>query len=157
VRTVFIVVLLLAGSMGAILNANPVLLYDVTSAGSEYQYNHLLSGVSLLQDQELDIAFAPALYGQVSNGASPAGYDLLLFQPNDPPGAAGEYSLLALTNNPTTVGTFSVDFTYLGPGAPPAQQFFIYNDSTDTLQLPASGVASDSAPEPSSCGCAVSE
>jgi hypothetical protein len=154
VRTLFIVVLLLAGPMDAILNADPVVLYDVTSTGGEYQYNYLLSGVSLLQNQELDIAFDPALYGQISDGVSPAGYDLLLFQPNEPPGASGDYSLLALTNNPTTVGTFSVDFTYLGTGAPPAQQFFIYDDNTDPLQLLASGVAtevaSDPVPEPSS-------
>ena len=36
---------------GAILNANPVVLYDVTSVGSNYQYNYSLSGVSLLQNE----------------------------------------------------------------------------------------------------------
>jgi len=137
--------------MDAILNANPVVLYDVTNAGSEYQYNYFLSG-ALSQNQELDIAFDPALYGQISDGVSPAGYDLLLFQPNVPPGATGEYSLVALTNSPTTVGVFSVDFTYLGSGAPPAQPFSIYTNSSQPQPETTGttfGVASDPVPEPS--------
>jgi hypothetical protein len=148
VRTVCIFVLLLAGSVGAILNANPVVLYDVTSAGN-------LSGGSLSQNEELDIVFDRALYGQILDGVSPAGYDLLLFQPNAPPGATGEYSLVALTNNPATVGTFSVDFTYLRSGSPPAQQYSIYQSSSQsTGQL---GPLLIQLPSRQAYGCGVSE
>jgi len=151
-QSLVVAILLLAGSLG-LLTADPIITYHVTSIAGGYQYNYSFSGLSLLNNQELDISFDPALYGQISNGVAPGGYDLLLFQPNVPPAAPGEYSLLATVDNPTTVGTFSVQFTYLGPGAPSSQNFAIYDDNAP-LHLLASGVtvagAPPAIPEPSS-------
>jgi len=159
-RIHIILFLLLAGSLQGLLNATPVVDYQVTSVGSNFQYNYSFSGLSLLNNQELDIFFNAALYGQISNGVAPVGYNLELFQPNVPAGSSGEYSLLATTNNPTTVGTFSVQFTYLGGGVPPSQLWQIYNDNTVPLSLLATGQTVDPnvIPEPSSlwlCGAGM--
>src|SRR5438270_1746320 len=112
---------LLAGNLGA---AN--VSFQITNLGQNlYQYNYTVSGIQFQVNQELDIRFDPSLYGTLSNGIAPAGFDLLLLQPNNPPGTFGDYSAMALLSNPSLSGTFSVDVRYLGAGAPGSQQFFI--------------------------------
>ncbi len=100
--------------------------FDVTSLGSnEYSYSYGVSDVTLQANQELDIEFDPHLYGSLSSGVAPSGFSLLLFEPNQPLGALGDYSALAVLNNPSLAGTFSVDFSFIGSGQPGAQAFFI--------------------------------
>jgi hypothetical protein len=138
-RRAAIVLPLLAAWGAPALHASTVINYSVgvlgTTGGGDtlYRYTYTLSGIAFMQNQELDIEFDPTVVGELSNGVSPAGFDLLLLQPNDPTGAPGEYSLLALVNNPSLAGTFSVDFTFHGPGVPGIQQFFLFDDS----QVPA--------------------
>jgi hypothetical protein len=121
--------LFIGGALAPPIVAAPIITYSLSTVGSLYQYTYTISGYSFAANQELDIDFDPALYGTLSNGVAPSGFDLLLFQPNNPPQAFGEYSALALTNNPSLIGTFSVEFTYLGSGVPQAQTFNIYDDN----------------------------
>lgn len=111
-RTISTLLILISGATATTLNAGPIITYQVSTAGSLYRYTYALSGFDFLTNQELDITFDPLLYGPLSNGVATAGYSLLLFQPNDPPSAQGDYSLLATTNHPSTTGIFSVDFQY---------------------------------------------
>ena len=100
--------------------------YQVTTNGLTGTYRYFVSGfvanqpcpnnMALQCRNELDILFDSAIFGQLSNGVAPAGFDLLLFQPNNPPQAPGVYSALATVNNPSLAGTYSVDFT-TNPGA----------------------------------------
>ena len=157
-RSLIIPALLLAGSAGGVLRADPIVDYHVTSVGGDFQYSYSFSGLTLPNSWELDIYFDAALYGAIFNGVAPAGWNLMLFQPNVPVGSRGEYSLLATTDNPPTVGTFSVQFTYLGSGVPPSQLWEIYNDTNpNQVQFVTSGqtVNPGAIPEPSSlwlCG-----
>jgi hypothetical protein len=72
---------------------------------------------------ELDIDFDPTVFSAISNGVAPAGFDLALFQPNNPPSAPGDYSALALVDHVSLAGTFSVAFT-LVPGKLPGPQTY---------------------------------
>ena len=109
--------------------------YQVTTNGLTGTYEYFVSGFTALQpcpndpltqcSNEIDIQFDPAIFSQISNGVAPAGFDLLLFQPNDPPQAAGDYSALAVSSSPDLAGRFSVDFTLINPVVPDGQQFFI--------------------------------
>src|ERR1035437_5157974 len=86
-----IVVTMLAGLMAGNLRADPIIQYQVTDlGGTSYRYDYALSGFNLLANDEIVIEFDPALYGTLSNGVAPAGFDLMLFQRNQPPGASGE-------------------------------------------------------------------
>ena len=67
---------------------------------------------------ELDISFDPTVFTEISNGVAPPDFDLLLFQVNNPPGAQGDYSALAVVDHASLAGTFSVDFSYI-PGTIP--------------------------------------
>jgi hypothetical protein len=84
-----------------------------------------LSNIVLLQNQSFDIRFDPTRYGALSNGIASPGFDLVILQPNNPPGAFGDYDAMALTDNPPVGGPFRVDFVWLGPGQPGSQPFLI--------------------------------
>lgn len=122
----------------------------VTDLGvSSYRYTYILSGFSFLANQELDIQFDANLYSNLTNGVVGTGFDLVLLQPNSPPGLPGDYSAMALIDNPPLDGPFSVDFTYLGEGMPGSQPYFInqYDDQGNFLGTLESGVSSP-IPEP---------
>jgi hypothetical protein len=150
------------------LSASPIVQYQVTASGTIDTYHYFVSGVDFLANQELDIQFGQTgqnnLFGQLSNGKAPAGFDVLLFQPNNPPQAPGDFSALALVDHPSLSGTFSVDVTLTGAGFPGPQFFTISQfDSNGTfVSLLASGSTqlegSSAAPEPASflpCGVAL--
>jgi len=88
-----------------------------------YQYN--VTGLALLANQELDLRFSPALYSNLTNAVAPAGFSTALFQPNNPPGAFGDFSAFTTTNMPNVTGPFSVDFIFRGAGTPGSQPFLI--------------------------------
>jgi hypothetical protein len=105
--------------------------FEVTDLGLDssgdplFRYTYVLSGLPLTQFTEVDLRFDPDLYGTLSNPVAPADYDVLVLQPNNPPGVPGDYKPLSLVPNPTQAGLFSVDFTFFGPGPPGSQPFFI--------------------------------
>jgi hypothetical protein len=116
--------LLAAVSAGRLAAAN--VAFQITSLGSNnYRYDYAVSGIQFQMNQEFDLRFDPALYSTLSNGVAPAGFDLLLLQPNNPPGVSGDFSAMALVNNPSLSSGFRVDVVYLGNGTPGAQPFFI--------------------------------
>jgi hypothetical protein len=88
-------------------------------------YSYFVSGITLQANQELDLQFAPNLFGTLSNGIAGKGFELLLLQPNNPPGTFGDYGLLALANNTGYTGSFGVDFVFLGAGEPGPQPYSI--------------------------------
>jgi hypothetical protein len=150
---------LFAGLVGGSLSASSI-TYDIinlnTVNGSNqplYRYVYHLLGVSLQQNQALEISFEVARYAALSNGvpANPnANFDLLLFQPNSPPGSDGLYSLLAKINNPSMAGAFSVDVAML-PGIIPNTLNFAINQygagGTGSPTLVEAGTA-QATPEP---------
>ena len=160
-------ILLLSALLTVSLSASPILQYQVTTNGTTGTYHYFVSGFDFLANQELDIQFGQLgsanLFGVLSNGKAPAGFDLMLFQPNNPPQAPGDYSALALVNHPSLTGTFSVDFTLTGTGVPGPQSFTIsqFDSNGMFVSLLASGTTQlegSGAPEPASflpCGVAL--
>jgi hypothetical protein len=112
-----------AGVIQYVLDPPPAPPSGVTTEAESYEY--LISGFSLKANQELDIQFDPTLFASIFNGVAGPGFDLLLLQPNNPPGTPGDYSALALVDSPSWTGTFSVDFRPSGAGVPGRQEFFI--------------------------------
>src|SRR3954453_12744053 len=96
--------------------------FQTTSLGtvngqSLFRNTYTLVDTALQTNQALDIDFDSALYGTLSNAQGPANFDILLLQPNNPPGAAGLFSGLALSNTQPPI-TFGVSFIFLGAGQP---------------------------------------
>ena len=179
--------ILLSGLLAFSLSAGTI-QYQLTSAGTTGIYQYVVSGFNFSANQPcvsdsvppgnpalecsdvLDIEFDPNVFSQISNGVAPTGFDVLLFQPNNPPQAPGDYIAEATVNQSSLNGTFSVDFALTGNGTPGSQQYSInqfdtaglfmgavpLNASGQTVGntvLPASGT-----PEPASlslCGAAL--
>lgn len=118
----------LAMSVGPLTAATITTISTVSTNGSGdsvYHYVYTLVGDPLLLNQEVEIRFAAGLYGLLSNGVAPAGFDLLLIQPNQPAGAVGRYSALATVDHLSLSGEFRVDAVFLGSGTPGPQPFAI--------------------------------
>ena len=91
------------------------------SGDTVYHYVYTLVGGPLLLNQELEILFPADLYGALTGGEAPDGFSLLVFQPNQPAGAAGRYSALAEEDNLPSSAVFSVFAVFLGTGTPEPQ------------------------------------
>jgi hypothetical protein len=130
------------------------IIYSVAPAGggspdNVYRYTYLLSG-SVAENQEVDIQFDPDLFRRLMNATASSGFDVLLLQPNNPPGVPGDLSALAL-NNITGPSTLGVDVVYLGTGIPGVQPFFINTVGAGgelTLVESGSTVSASAVPEP---------
>ncbi len=129
--TVFILLLSAAMLPAAILSIE----YEVSTINAptnEFKYTYFVSGDALPANHYFDILFPNSVYTSISNGIAD-GWDLLLFQVNDPAGSDGRYSALSMPS--TFTGPFSVHFIWSGGGnGPGAQAFELYNDSS-VLQL----------------------
>jgi hypothetical protein len=142
-----------AGLLGSNLIAGTI-EFQVTNLGpNSYSYTYTVSDLTFGLDQELDIRFDPSLYGTLSNGLAGSDFAVLLLQPNNPPGTFGDYSALALVQNPSLAAPFSVDFTFLGSGKPGAQPFFVNQfdangNFVSTLASGSTTLQGTSTPEP---------
>jgi hypothetical protein len=132
--------------------------YQSTNLGQNiFRYTYSLSGFAFQQNEELAIEFNPALFGTLSNAQVGSGFMATLLPTNNPPGASGIYSALALVANPSLAGPFSVDVVYLGQGMPGAQAFSInqYDQDLNFITTLESGVTTPlgapAVPEPGTC------
>jgi hypothetical protein len=160
IRSVLLLSVLAAAGIG---NAGAVTIdFQTTNLGQNlYRLSYLVSGIQFQTNQELDIRFDPALYGALTNGVAGPGYDLLLLQPGNPPGTFGDYSALALVDNPSLSTPFQVDVRFLGAGLPGPQPFLVNQLAPDgTLMSEVAhgntGVSDGAAPEPAGWALAVS-
>jgi hypothetical protein len=79
-----------------------------------FRVQYHVSGIEFLKNQELEIEFSRSVFRSLSNPVAPAGFDILLFQPDDPFGAPGRLSLLALVNLPSIQDGFFLDVRAVG-------------------------------------------
>lgn len=127
----------------------------------QFRYVYTLSGVNFQANTDFDIQFPGALYTGLTNPVVGAGFTAMVLQPNNPPGALGDFIGLAQVNNPSLSGPFSIDFTYLGTGTPGAQDFTIdvFDANGNFVRTDASGVTTlaggSAVPEPSTLAFSV--
>jgi len=124
--------------------------FDVSNQGGNvYRYQFFPSGFDLLKFQEIDIRFDPSLFGGLINGVADSDFHLSLLQPNNPIGAFGDYSALALVDHPSLAGPFSVDVTWLGTGSPGELPFLIHQfDTSGQLIVGTIAAGTVGSPEP---------
>jgi hypothetical protein len=126
--------------------------FNLTALGpNSFEYNYTFSGFDLLVNQAIDIEFDPTVDLALSNGVANSDFNLVLLQPNNPPGTFGDYRALALINNPSLAGPFSVDVSFLNGVSPPSSQPFEveqFDGGGNFVSIVASG--STVSPEPSS-------
>lgn len=84
-----------------------------TGVNSAFRLDYEVTDLQLLAFQELDIRFTAASFVTLFNPIAGPGVDVLVLQPNNPPGAAGDLSILALIGNPN-LGNLSIDVVTAG-------------------------------------------
>jgi hypothetical protein len=127
--------------------------YQVSGLGGDvFRYEFFPSNLGLLAYQELDVQFDGALFSSLFNGVADSDFRLLLLQPNNPPGAVGDYTALALVDNPSLAGPFSVDVRWLGAGVPGELPYLLhqFDASGHNLGMIGSGSLVEETPEPAS-------
>lgn len=151
-RVLLLGLLLAAATPAAAIIDQTVNAVGIDGSGRTiYRYSYDLSRVQLLLNQELFISFDALVFLELFNGVAAGNFDLLLFQPGNPVGADGGYSLLALQDNPAMTGPFSVDVILTGAGPAPGSlpfeinQFDAQGQLAGTLEAGLTGV-----PEPGS-------
>ena len=129
---------------------------DAPPGSSMLQVTYMLSNFTFSANQELDIEFDPTLYGTLSNAQAPSGFMLTLFQPDNPPGATGDFSAYATTNGPSVSGAFTADVVYFGTVPAGAQSYSVnqFDDQGNFVGTVTSGFTAPadntSVPEPGS-------
>uniref|UniRef100_Q01TD1 PEP-CTERM protein-sorting domain-containing protein n=1 Tax=Solibacter usitatus (strain Ellin6076) TaxID=234267 RepID=Q01TD1_SOLUE len=145
----------------SILSAGTVGFSVSTLGPNTFHYNYNLTGFPFQANQELDIRFDPTIFEILSNPVAGSGFFLIpCCQPNNPPGAFGDYAILALSNISSPTGTFGVDVTMIGSAQPGTQPYFLnqLDANGDILFNIAAGFTGESqasgsdAPEPSTGG-----
>jgi len=109
----------------------------VTSlGGNEYQYSYFLSGFNFNQYEAFDIEFDPTLYSNLSGGvADGSSFALTVLQPNNPPGAHGDYLAQAQVASPPLTGSFTIDFSYSGVGLPGSQSYVLWQFNSNNINV----------------------
>jgi len=141
-----------------VLQSQATDLSDVTPGVDLWEYTYSISGFDFQTNQGFSVFFDDQLYGNLQNPrpSSSPDWSVITVQPDVILHDPGFLDALALTNSPSTVVPFQVDFVWLGQGVPGSQPFYIY-DSTFT---PISSGSSVIVPEPqtwllASCGTLV--
>lgn len=116
-----------------------------------YRFTYTVRDFVFERDQEFDVLFPADLYADLANGTAGAGFDVQLFQPDNPPGSPGHYTALALEASGSDM-LFSVDARYLGLLDPVSQQFrineFEYDPTTQRLKLTQVLLYGEASPSP---------
>jgi hypothetical protein len=153
-----VLLITLAFSLNLISGASIRLeITDLGTTGTGEQVRrltYLLDDVTLLENYELDFRFDPDFFLGLQNWQAPSGFDVLVYQPNDPLGAFGDFTLLALVDNPPLT-PISIDAILVGNSVPSTQPFKIseFDSQGRLLRIVETGTATNtSVPEPSTLG-----
>ena len=109
-------------------------LTDTTSGEDLWRYDYTLSGQVFNEYQGFTVFFSPTNYGVLSSPGAPNSSpdrDVLTIDPDPGIPDDGWFDALALVNNASLSGTFSVQFVWLGGAstAPGAQSYETYKCS----------------------------
>jgi len=129
---VLVLGLLLLGIHTAMAATIQYSLSNIT--GNTWQYDYVVSNdLSGSNIDEFTVYFAFGQYANLSVVSAPTNWDPLVVQPGNFLNNDGYFDALALGNGITpgsSLGGFSVQFDYLGSGAPGAQSFDIVDPNT---------------------------
>jgi hypothetical protein len=145
----------LVGLVGLVLSGHAsgaAIRSDLQQLGENlFRIDYSVEGFEFQENQELEIIFDPDVFVALSNGSAPAGFDLLLIQPGNPPGTVGRFSALALLDAPDLSSGFSLQVETFLSKTPGVQEFAInqFDGEGNFVSTIATGPISSAIPEPS--------
>lgn len=102
-------------------------LPDDVPGEDRWQFRYTLQGFSFAANEGFSIIFERELFASLGVPSGPDNsWSLLVFQPDLNLPEDGLFDALALMDHPSVSSPFSVEFVYLGAGAPSSQSFAVY-------------------------------
>jgi hypothetical protein len=109
-------------------------LPDVNPGQNLYRYDYSLDAFPYPANHGFQVLFDPALYASLQLAPPAVGADWVISSAQpvprllllDPPAVNGSYAAEALVAEPSPLTGFSIDFVWLGTGAPGSQPFDIF-------------------------------
>jgi hypothetical protein len=127
-----LVVFLAAGAHAGVIYTAIDLSTPVSGGGTLWQYRYTFSNYVPQQNVAIEILFDPLLYSTLQDPPpAVAGWSIMTLQPDPNLPDPGRYSALALQNNASLSGPFTVTFAWLGSGAPSSQPVEINQFASD--------------------------
>lgn len=110
-------------------------LTDTTVGQDLWRYTYFVTGLSLEVNQGFSIFFDEATTTNLQSTPPTPNLDwsVISVQPDLGLNSDGFYDALALVDNPSFVGTFSINFVWTGTGTPGAQRFTVYDADFSTI------------------------
>lgn len=104
---------------------------DTVAGDDLWQYSYTVTDFSFPAGFGFSIFFDYALFTQIQDPAPPVNidWDVLTLQPDLFLPDDGIYDALALVDSAPPLDLFTVEFVWLGSGAPGAQPFSVYDES----------------------------
>jgi hypothetical protein len=112
---------------GTTVSYTAIDLADLVSGVDLWQYRYVVKDFTFSADQGFSIYFNEALYADLATPTASGDWDPLVFQPDPALPAAGVYDALALVDGASLAIPFTVNFVWLGTGAPGIQPFEMYS------------------------------
>jgi hypothetical protein len=111
-------------------------LKDATPGQDLWKYIYTVQDATFQTGDGFTIFFNSGLYGLLDpTTAAPNGdWDVLTWNPDPGLPDDGAYDALALVNNASLVDPFTVNFVWLGGGAPGSQSFDLYDGAFQTVR-----------------------
>jgi hypothetical protein len=137
----------IAAARATIITFEAIDLTDVVPGENLYRYVYSLDAFPYDAGYGFSIYFPFFLHTALESPppAVSADWDVLSLQPDWGLPADGIYDALALVSEPATLSGFTIDFVWLGSGAPSSQFFLVYDsafnpvESGQTFPVPESG------------------
>jgi PEP-CTERM motif len=128
-RRMILWVPLCASFLAANINAGTIDQQTSNATSSSLEYTFDVSGFNFLGGEALDIQFDPAVYLALLDATAPAGYTVVTLDPNNPPGAPGDFIVEGLMGTQSLTGSnaLAVTLTLSGNGAPGPLPYFVYS------------------------------
>lgn len=110
-------------------------LPDMNPGENLYRYDYSLDSFPFSSGFGFSVQFDPSLFASLES-PPPVGsnWDIISLQPDLALPDDGIYDARALVSSPSQLTGFSVEFVWLGSGAPAAQPFVVYNASFATVE-----------------------
>lgn len=126
---------LLILSSGATIQYLATDLADTTPGQDLWRYDYTVGGFNFQQNQGFSVFFNHTLYTGLQNPPPPvnADWNVLSVQPDVGLAQPGYYDAQAVNNMPSLSDPFTVNFVWLGQGAPDSQPFTIYDMNFATI------------------------
>lgn len=140
---------LVTGLLSSVSLCATTIDYQVTGLGVDSSgdtvdtLTYTVTGLTLTPLQELDLFFSPTVYISLADPIVGSAYSVYLEQPNNPPGASGDFGLTPISSSMSVTGPFSINVTLQDLAGPGPENYTVsqFDQNGNFVGIIATGIA----------------